>query len=39
MSEPGNEAGGVADNPVVDPVVKGKIHLLKEDWVDQLIGG
>lgn len=30
MSEPGNEAGGVADKPVVDPkLVKGKIYLLK----------
>lgn len=34
VSEPGNEAGGVADKPVVDPeLVKGKIYLLKEDQV------
>ena len=33
-SEPGTEAGGVADKPVVDPkLVKGKIYLLKEDQV------
>lgn len=34
VSEPGNEAGGVADKPVVDPkLVKWKIYLLKEDQV------
>lgn len=34
VSEPGNEAGGVADKPVVDPkLVKGKMYPLKEDQV------
>lgn len=34
VSEPGNEAGGVADKPVVDPkLVKGKMCPLKEDQV------
>lgn len=34
VSEPGNEAGGVADKPVVDPkVVKGKMHPLKKNGV------
>lgn len=34
VSEPGNEAGGVADKPVVEPkLVKGKMYPLKEDQV------
>lgn len=34
VSEPGNEAGGVADKPVVDPkLVKRKMYPLQENQV------
>lgn len=37
MSEPGNEAGGVADKPVVDPKLEeGEIIHMKEEQAHSL---